>query len=84
MHESRHISCFLQNFGISVVINKCQQLIKDSLDVRNFLEVARDHRHLCEKSLLFSPKLLIKFTLQLHFLLIQFPIQISETLIYIL
>jgi len=84
VHKRSHVSCFLKNLSVCIIIDECEKLVKNALNVCNFLKIACDHWHFSKQSLFFSSKLLFKFSLQLQLFLIKFPVQIGKALVYVL
>ena len=70
VHECRHVSGSLQDFGISTVVDKLQYVFKDLLDVSNFFEISRNQGHFSDHFLFFCTESLLKIVSQLCLFLV--------------
>ena len=81
MHKSCYVVGPLKKFRIRITINKIQKLIRNFLNIGNFIKIGDDQRMFGKEFLflLFEP--LFKFILDFVLFVLKFFLEVEETLV---
>ena len=83
VHKCGNIIGSLKDFCIDVAINEIKKLIKNLLNITNFIKISNDQRVLRQEFLFLLFKSLFKFVFDFLFLIFKFLLQIKEAFVNI-